>query len=1110
MKSGIFFPVSATVASKLKLPFPSANSIESLPLVGVQTKARIINFITYVVLEQEFNNPFDESLSECVYRFPVYDSAAVFGYNFEIGDRKIEGVVKEKEEARQEYNDAIKAGKFASLLEQQLPDVFQVSIGNIPANQSVKVRLSYLTELKQESEDNEIRFVLPAVLFPRYGYDQYQNNVVPKGAYFFGSFKVPFSVEVGVEMSSGQIQSVASPSHTIQLTLGESLDENVMSAETRAGIFSSLAKSTAGEIHCAKVSFSSDQVYLEKDFILTVRAKNLDNPTCVLEPLQKIDGKQSTEPSHAMMLTLTPRFALNEIRSELIFVIDRSGSMGGSSINLAKKALHVFLRSIPQFSYFNIVGFGSQYTPLFPNSVEYTQQSFAKAVQYADSMDADMGGTEILSPLSNVFEKRRRDMPTQVFLLTDGEVWNVDEIISTIKNAMGLSKDNSAAFVRIFTLGIGNGVSRHLVESISRAGEGYAQYVSEGESMEKKVVKMLKNAVLPPLSNLKIHWPEILETSSTSNDISQDFEMVDANDFQEETAKKPMMSFFSEKVVPPPPKPTVNFKRPKMMQAPTTTPPIYSGSRFIVCTILTGQLKKNLGELSAKIIGSSPDGPVELNIPVTIVQQGRIIHTLAARKLITDLEEKTSYLNDPKKFSFNGPPPTEIEKQEIIHLGTTYSLASKYTSFIAVDHASTQQQPVIREKYAANKIVIQPQPQSQPFFQGFGQQSYSVSQQAQFKSAPAPRMQLNMMASLGSVRSLNFSLAKSSNVSLASAYSPTSSSYSPTSPSYSPTGPSYSPTSASYSPTSPTVSFGSSAYNPTTPAYASENYHDYVVEECKKASPSFGNSTRFRSSKRSSFGMDTKSRAMSLMETSFDSAPQPAQVVVLDQETLIRLQNFDGSYELNETFVRSYNTTIDFCKRFATIHNIPQSIQNCQVFEKVWATVIAMATFTTEFSSTRDIWEFIVSKSKQFVLQTLSATISGQSTAGLQMMIDLWTEIAKEFFRVVKRQAVPQRNCDGCNAEKLQYCYNCKVCPDFDFCPACYNGKGVGHGHEFVKLEMDKSIKGWRVCDLCGALDLDVYLHCQTCKDFDFCVSCYNSPSNGHDKTHQFGEFRKS
>jgi uncharacterized protein with von Willebrand factor type A (vWA) domain len=157
------------------------------------------------------------------------------------------------------------------------------------------------------------------------------------------------------------------------------------------------------------------------------------------------------------MLTMEPHYEMGPEATEIVFLVDCSGSMKGVGIDGASQALQMFLISLPRSCCFNIVRFGSTHVPLFAGASQpYTEQTLEQALQLADDLKADLGGTELLPPLTeilrgNVATGRAR----QLFVLTDGQVSNTDQVISLLRQ--------NAQNTRVFAVGIGDAVSRHLV-----------------------------------------------------------------------------------------------------------------------------------------------------------------------------------------------------------------------------------------------------------------------------------------------------------------------------------------------------------------------------------------------------------------------------------------------------------------------------------------------------------------------------------------------------------------------------------------------------------------------------------------------------------------------
>ena len=194
-----------------------------------------------------------------------------------------------------------------------------------------------------------------------------------------------------------------------------------------------------------------------------------------------LEHHPSIRDQRALMTTLVPRFNLPPIHPEIVFVVDRSGSMDGK-IDTLVAALKIFLKSLPVGVKFNICSFGSRHTFLWPKSKTYDQSSLQTALDHLTTFSANYGGTEMLKPVQATVKNRYKDMLLEVMVITDGEIWDQQNLFDFINKA---TANNDARF---FSLGIGDGASSSLVEGIARAGDGFAQFVGDNEKMDKRVV----------------------------------------------------------------------------------------------------------------------------------------------------------------------------------------------------------------------------------------------------------------------------------------------------------------------------------------------------------------------------------------------------------------------------------------------------------------------------------------------------------------------------------------------------------------------------------------------------------------------------------------------
>nr|XP_056721339.1 von Willebrand factor A domain-containing protein 5B1 [Euleptes europaea] len=197
---------------------------------------------------------------------------------------------------------------------------------------------------------------------------------------------------------------------------------------------------------------------------------------------------------------------LRKTQGEFIFLVDRSGSMSGVNINRVKDALLVILKSLMPTCLFNIIGFGSTFKALFPSSQAYSEENLVVACESIKKIRADMGGTNILSPLKWIIRQPiHRGHPRLLFLLTDGAVSNTGKVIELVRN-------NSFS-TRCYTFGIGQNACRRLVNGLAAVSKGSAEFLVEGERLQPKMIRSLKKAMAPIVSDVSVEWvfPETTE-----------------------------------------------------------------------------------------------------------------------------------------------------------------------------------------------------------------------------------------------------------------------------------------------------------------------------------------------------------------------------------------------------------------------------------------------------------------------------------------------------------------------------------------------------------------------------------------------------------------------
>jgi len=451
-------------APKAESPYFFVNSSEPgtdrLPLKSTQVDVRIAGVIADVTVTQHYRNEGQRPI-EARYVFPGSTQAAVYAMNVRLGERLLTARIKEKQQARIEYEAAKKEGKTSALLEQHRPNVFQMNVANILPGDDVAVELRY-TELLTP-HDATYGFVFPTVVGPRYNSPQgeaarekwvatpYLKSGEPSATTF--DLKVTLDTPVAVK-------EITSASHEISVD-------------------------GAGTQH-ASVVLKPGATANNRDFILGYRlaGERIESGLMLYRGEQENFFLALVEPPKAVPARqINPR--------DYIFVVDISGSMHGYPLETSKELLQHLIGSLRPSDTFNVMLFSGSNRTLSPSSVPATRANIDQAMRVIREMGGS-GSTEIVPALKRVIGlPKAADVSRSVIVVTDGYVTVESEVFQLIRK--NLDQTN------VFAFGIGSSVNRHLIEGIARAGQGEAFIVTkpaEAAAQAERLRKMIDSPVL--------------------------------------------------------------------------------------------------------------------------------------------------------------------------------------------------------------------------------------------------------------------------------------------------------------------------------------------------------------------------------------------------------------------------------------------------------------------------------------------------------------------------------------------------------------------------------------------------------------------------------------
>jgi Ca-activated chloride channel family protein len=494
-----FFSLATAHAETTRSPLVTMDEVKSGTLLLKSSEAghyieapRVATDVDIVVsgptararITQIFTNP-SNGWVEAIYAYPLPEDSAVHALKMVVGKRVIVGDIKEKKEAKAIYETAKASGQKTSLVEQLRPNLFTNSVANIGPHEQVVVQIDYQEPVRLSGDEFSLR--VPLVVAPRYNpapITQTADLAADGSGWGTSADPVPDRDKITSPVLDPRINApVNAVSIKVRLQAGFALGDvkshhHAVNTETI-------------DAQTQVISLAGDN-HADRDFELTWKPQNAKAPAVGL--FRETVGKND----YALAYVTPPVIEQKQEQRprEIVFVIDNSGSMGGTSMNQAKASLDYALSRLKPADRFNVIRFDDTMTPLFQDTVSADPENVSTAREFVGNLEAS-GGTEMLAPLEAALHDQRpndQNFVRQIVFLTDGAIGNEQQLLDTIAAKLGRS--------RVFMVGIGSAPNNYLMNRAAELGRGTFTSIGSTDQVDERMRNLFAKLESPVITNL--------------------------------------------------------------------------------------------------------------------------------------------------------------------------------------------------------------------------------------------------------------------------------------------------------------------------------------------------------------------------------------------------------------------------------------------------------------------------------------------------------------------------------------------------------------------------------------------------------------------------------
>jgi Ca-activated chloride channel family protein len=429
----------------------SRDDDQAVALQSVHVQGQLQGLVLRMKLRQVYRNTTRDNL-ECVYTFPLAWGSVLLGMAVELNGKRMTGTVVEKKEAEATYEKAIQSGDLPVMLERSGKDLYTANLGNILPGDNVVIELEYAQLLRLEG--GMLRLSLPTTIAPRYGDEHHPGGLAPHQT-AVASPLAEYRLHVSLDIANPLAQAtITSPSHGVQRV------------QHHNGVMVKL----------------QDKAWLDRDFVLTLHG--LKDMAFAMASADATQPGQYTLLSSATAHWDAARTPPAPLRMKVL--VDGSGSMQGDSNAQARDALDWLFHQLESQDEVSMTRFGNKPLHVLPRLQKCTEAYQRRLRAEARNLQADLGGTEMDSALQAVIrittEDERPVEAASILLITDGEVWNIEHIVATVRQSGH----------RLFALGVGSAPAESLLRELAEVSGGACEMVSPQQSMQQAVARLLE------------------------------------------------------------------------------------------------------------------------------------------------------------------------------------------------------------------------------------------------------------------------------------------------------------------------------------------------------------------------------------------------------------------------------------------------------------------------------------------------------------------------------------------------------------------------------------------------------------------------------------------